>query len=96
MATLSEKVREFTNMPSANQDPYGDAWDVLWLGLCGEIWERDKAPPTLSWPDDTAGRHADWRGMYETKWLMNLLEGHRSIHWSQSPLCTYTYAGSRK
>jgi hypothetical protein len=44
MATLSDKVREFTATSSANQDTYGDAWDVLWLGFCGELWQRPAAP----------------------------------------------------
>lgn len=93
--TLSEKVREFTEVDSTNADPYGNAWDVLWLGHCGEIWKQEAHPHTLSWPDATAGRREDWRGVFDPGWLIDLPEGHRSIYWSDQPMCTFAFAVSR-
>jgi hypothetical protein len=32
MATLSDKIREFTSMSSNDSTTYGNAWDLLWPG----------------------------------------------------------------
>lgn len=37
MRLVSDGVRDYTAMEESDTTPYGDEWDVLWLGHCGAL-----------------------------------------------------------
>lgn len=89
--------------------PYGDDWDVLWLGHCGEPFPED-LPENQNLPDSDGGFQAMAR-----KWtilndatvpppsrLTGLVDfaAHgpprtRWVHVSAAPICSFAYALSR-
>lgn len=93
--------------PASPTSPYGDDWDVLWLGHCGEPFPEDLAENAGLAPSD-AGRQAMAR-----KWailddatvpppdrLTGLVDfaAHpartRWVHVTAAPICTFAYAVS--
>ncbi|KAF2762391.1 hypothetical protein EJ05DRAFT_506126 [Pseudovirgaria hyperparasitica] len=92
MSTVAIKAREFTKAPSTAISPYGDDWDILWLGHCGEWYNKDDPPEHLSWPDETVCSRKDYRSIYAPESHLGLPEGQRTIMRSVSPICTWAYA----
>lgn len=94
---------------SSPASPYGDDWDVLWLGHCGEPFPED-LPENQNLPDTDPGFQAMAR-----KWtilgdatvpppdrLTGLVDyaAHgppltRWVHVSAAPICSFAYALSR-
>lgn len=75
------------SLSSRHASPYGDVWDVLWLGHCG-----DNVPATgvLSLIDETLPTTALYRETYgDYSYFPPQL---RMIYATHSPLCTYSYA----
>lgn len=70
--------------------PYGQDWDVLWLGHCSDPPELDK--PHVLYPDPTAAEDINtYRGL--NKHIKTVLNGsQRAVHFSTSPVCTFAYA----
>jgi hypothetical protein len=67
--------------------PYGDQWDLLWLGHCGEL---TPATGVLSELDETLPNSPLYREAYgDYTYFSPQL---RLVHRSQSPVCTYAYA----
>ncbi|KAI1275979.1 hypothetical protein F5Y07DRAFT_367759 [Xylaria sp. FL0933] len=92
--------------PSKNStSPYGDAWDVLWLGHCGEIFpevlpENEGKPihPKYTIPDDETVAPLDKvTGLVD---FAKYPEFTRWVHISGGPICSFAYAlsqaGARK
>lgn len=78
--------------------PYGDDWDILWPGHCGEILpEGEEAvrdmKMTVSYNDATVApkEHQPW-----LKALSDYPDHTRIVHTSGGPLCTFAYAVSFK
>lgn len=99
MVALAEGVRSVLDVPlhDANQaSPYGDDWDVLWLGHCGDILPEeatnDKKIHIIS-NDETVApkKHQRW-----LKALAPYPEQTRIVQTTGSPLCTFAYAVSHK
>ncbi|KAH6659305.1 hypothetical protein BKA67DRAFT_652544 [Truncatella angustata] len=95
-------------MPSSSNpsSPYGDSWDVLWLGHCGEIfpeqiaeWQQGKPehPKYVIENDETVAPLSKVTGLVDFK---KYPEFTRWVHVSGGPICTFAYAltqsGARK
>ncbi|KAH8753601.1 glycosyltransferase family 25 protein [Diaporthe sp. PMI_573] len=89
--------------------PYGDDWDVLWLGHCGEPFPEE-LPENKELPDDDAGKIAMTRrytilndatvppldhvtGIVDFKAHP---ERTRWVHITAAPICTFAYAVSNR
>lgn len=93
MSLVSDNVRNFSRVGVSDPTPFGRAWDVLWLGHCGEVTESktkrleyadaDRMPTEL---------YAGW----SKKWLSNILEGHRVVQMAHMPVCSFGYGVTRK
>ena len=85
--SASNPQLEFTSLP------YGNTYDVLWLGHCGMRWHGNFGPTTffnityrdpLVFPMKT---YAVWDG----KPLEGVPEGHRQVRLGSEVLCTLAY-----
>ncbi|KAH0489130.1 hypothetical protein TgHK011_009574 [Trichoderma gracile] len=96
-------LREASALPHS---PYGDGWDVLWLGHCGEPF-----PETL---EENAGLPSDNMAQMSAKYIIHddetvppyskvskLVDWSqypprtRIVHMSAAPICTFAYAVSQ-
>ncbi|KAI1324870.1 hypothetical protein F5Y16DRAFT_379788 [Xylariaceae sp. FL0255] len=95
-------------MPSGGRtsdSPYGDSWDVLWLGHCGEIFpevlpenEGKQEHPKYTMSDDkTVPPFGKVTGLVD---FAKYPEFTRWVHVSGGPICSFAYAlsqsGARK
>lgn len=96
MQKLANAVQYFTNT-SQETSPYGSAWDVLWLGHCGESWDRARS--SLQYPDSSRIGLEQYIGWKEISFGV-IRDNHRLIQWASGPTCTFAYAvtlnGARK
>ena len=95
--------------PSRNtpKSPYGDSWDILWLGHCGEPF-----PETL---EDNAGLDPQHKALMSTKYIIHdddtvppisevssLVDWHkfppktRIVHRGAAPICSFAYGISQR
>lgn len=89
--------------------PYGDDWDVLWLGHCGEPFPED-LPENKDLPDDDQGLQAmarHWTILNDaTVPPLDKITGivdfkahperTRWVHVTGAPICTFAYALSQR
>lgn len=73
--------------------PWGEGWDLIWMGHCSD-------PTNIDWPyvgiDDPTAIPLD-RYIGLDKYISTVLEsGKRYVHASFNPVCTYAYAVSAK
>ncbi len=107
--TRKLQYRSSTTPPTS---PYGDDWDLLWLGHCGEVFPEhleenmSKAPTSLDFlsistkhtinPDTTVPPPSQVRGFQN--YTANPYT--RWVHVTGAPICTFAYAlsleGARK
>ncbi|GAP87482.2 putative glycosyltransferase family 25 protein [Rosellinia necatrix] len=85
--------------------PYGDGWDVLWLGHCGEIFPetlpenagKPEHPKFTIHNDKTVPPLSQITGLIDFK---RYAEHTRWVHVSGGPICSFAYAlsqsGARK
>ncbi len=89
MQLVAPMLKALTNAPGRSHSPYGDAWDLLWLGHSGDPIDfgegrfRAALDPTL--PESTIYRHVYGGRSYYPPQL-------RVVHHSVAPLCTFAYA----
>ncbi|KAK7527471.1 uncharacterized protein IWZ02DRAFT_441673 [Phyllosticta citriasiana] len=107
---LAEAVRSLS--PPESSSYYGDlsAWDVLWIGHCGDwfhkledgVGTKYQTPATLertkhvTYRDETVPDRPDLHPY--TKSLLDAIElpeKRRAVHASAHPLCTFGYAVTR-
>lgn len=101
MRDFAKGVRTISGLPLTDPQasPYGDAWDILWPGHCGEAKTDDPLPlqPTdplyITHDDPTVAPKA------HLAWL-HLLKAYpdrtRIVHRGVHPVCTFAYAVSRR
>ncbi|PYI27879.1 hypothetical protein BP00DRAFT_459870 [Aspergillus indologenus CBS 114.80] len=92
---IAAAVRNLTHFsPTEDNDdaPYGRAWDLLWLGHCGEYWED--GIETVVFDDPTAIPHAQYSG-WAREYLARLPDRRRAVYRSYNPVCSFAYALSR-
>lgn len=95
MPEFAKGVRTISKVPlSQPQDsPYGDNWDVLWPGHCGEVAPEDDERLYIIKNDETVASKA------EQGWLIMLKdypEGTRIVHRGVAPICVFAYAVSKR
>lgn len=79
------------------RSPYGDDWDVLWLGHCGEVfpemlWDKDKqGPPKYVIENDETVPPLD-----KVTGRVEFHKGTRWVHVTGEPWCTFAYALSQR
>ncbi|KAJ0422252.1 hypothetical protein BJY00DRAFT_79866 [Aspergillus carlsbadensis] len=95
MVAIAEAVRQLTHTKKGEAAPYGKDWDVLWVGLCAETWDKDFE--TVYVDDETACPASKYVGL--AKGPMDRLGGSRPqrvVFHSGAPICTFAYALSRE
>lgn len=88
MLKLAAAGQHFTKT-SYTTSPYGSNWDLLWLGHCGESWNRARS--SLQYPDSSRVPQEQYRGWKETS-FDSIRDNHRLVQWASGPTCTYAYA----
>ncbi|KAH7370009.1 glycosyltransferase family 25 protein [Rhexocercosporidium sp. MPI-PUGE-AT-0058] len=75
----------------AQHSPYGDDWDILWPGHCGDVPPKDDDRRYTIENDQTVApkAHQPW-----LKGLKDLPESTRIVHKAGAPMCTFGYAVS--
>lgn len=97
----ARQILDSSSPTGPDDSPYGDDWDLLWLGHCGEHFPETVEPkldnpdtrkyviendPTVPGYDHVTG-FVGWR---------DYPEHTRFIHRSGAPICTFAYAVSYK
>lgn len=89
MQLVAPMLKALTNAASDSHSPYGDSWDLLWLGHSGDPIDfgvgRFQLTMDRTLPDSTIYRHVYGGGSYYPPQL-------RAVHYSVAPLCTFAYA----
>ncbi|MCJ1259563.1 hypothetical protein MMC24_007402 [Lignoscripta atroalba] len=89
---LATAIRNLTSpniTASTSPGPYGLAWDLLWIGHCGDNW-RD-SPSQTTYPDPTLIPASSYRGFYHD----GMPPATRLVHYSTAPVCSFAYAVTR-
>jgi hypothetical protein len=94
MPQFAKGVRSITNISesAAQHSPYGDNWDVVWPGHCGDIFPHNDDRRYVIKNDETVAPRA------HQPWLQGLRdwpEHTRLIHKAGAPICAFAYAVSR-
>lgn len=95
---IAEAVRNLTHTQNNNETaPYGRAWDVIWIGHCGEFW--DDGVEAITYEDTNVCPHDKYMGW--AKGAVSRLPDHqRNVYWSWNPVCSFAYGvsseGARK
>lgn len=81
------------------ESPYGDHWDVLWLGHCGTRFPGDNSTKQIPLDrvvllnDETVPSSQHVFSEFGTDELITMYPNHtRAIHWSSEGVCTHAYA----
>ncbi|OAP57605.1 hypothetical protein AYL99_08343 [Fonsecaea erecta] len=93
MRLVSDNVRNFTGTPVSDPSPFGNAWDVLWLGHCGEVTHPDTE--RLQYRDPSLMANDLYAG-WTKKYLVNIQEGHRAVQQAVQTVCTFGYGINRR
>ena len=92
---VSDNVRAFMETPAENNLPYGENWDVLWLGHCGSIIE-DWMPPMRKYRDDSRCKTELYSGWTKHYLRDKLEENHRYVQTSAATVCTFGFGVTRQ
>lgn len=91
MVKVREAILELTHGTYKSDLPYGDGWDVIWLGHCSD--PPDTASAMISFSDDTVAPPDSYQGL--DKHVSLVVEaGHRVVHFSVRPVCSWAYVVS--
>lgn len=93
MKLVSDAVRNFTKTPETQSAPYGRAWDVLWIGHCGEYWAEGFE--TFFFEDPAVCPHSKYLG-WAKQYIERLPDYRRAVYQSFNPVCSFAYALSRE
>ncbi|KAL4803338.1 hypothetical protein BDV18DRAFT_144613 [Aspergillus unguis] len=93
MVAVAEAVQELTNATGTDVGPYGENWDVLWLGLCAETWDENFETVFIN--DRTVCPADRYVGLAKGP-MDRLPPGQRAVFHSGAPICTFAYALSRE
>lgn len=94
MRLISDNVRNHTGTPNTDPSPFGSGWDVLWLGHCGEIIEKN-TPNKLLYPDNTRCKTELYSGWSKHFLRDNLPDGYRVVQNTFQTVCTFGYGITR-
>ncbi|KAJ5933872.1 hypothetical protein N7454_006201 [Penicillium verhagenii] len=93
MINISSAVRQLTRTSETDLTPYGQDWDVLWLGHCAEHWDTDSE--TIIFDDAHVCPHEDYIS-WTADDLAKLPDHQRAVYRSRNPICTFAYAVSHE
>ncbi|ORY66311.1 uncharacterized protein BCR38DRAFT_366772 [Pseudomassariella vexata] len=89
-ALVAPHIRSVTqSWSSSARLPYGNKWDLLWVGHCGDAIPKSGGVYIF---DDTLPRTADYRENNGRHIQLTSKPQQRVIHISDGPVCTYAYA----
>lgn len=91
MRLVSDGVRTFTDAEDAS--PYGRAWDLLWIGHCGEPTRNDTR--RLLYADPSAPSPEHYLG-WSQKYMEGITPGKRSVQRGLNPICSFGIGLSRR
>lgn len=95
MPEFAKGVRSISNIPLSQRQssPYGDDWDILWPGHCGDIFPKDNDVRYVMENDMTVApkEHQPW-----LVGLKDYPEQTRLVHKAGAPICTFAYAVSMR
>jgi hypothetical protein len=95
MQNFAKGVRSLAEIPQTTHQhsPYGDDWDILWVGHCGEVLPEGDDRRYVIKDDETVApkEHQPW-----LKALKDYPEHTRIIHKTGAPICTFAYGVSAR
>jgi hypothetical protein len=95
MPEFAKGVRTVSEVPltKPQNSPYGDDWDILWPGHCGEVPPEEDELLYINNNDVTVApkEHQPW-----LKMLKDYPDGTRIVHRAVAPLCVFSYAVSHR
>ncbi|KAH6652066.1 hypothetical protein BKA67DRAFT_537910 [Truncatella angustata] len=106
---VAQGARALLGSASNPTSPYGDDWDILWLGHCGEVFpellDENKGKPA----DDAGLKYMQRKFVIENDLTVPPLdkvtglidfkqspEHTRFVHITAAPICTFAYALSQR
>ncbi|KAI2469908.1 glycosyltransferase family 25 protein [Annulohypoxylon bovei var. microspora] len=95
MRLVSDNVRAYTGVEEEDPTPFGNNWDVLWLGHCGSIITDDMAEPRV-YADDSRCENDLYSGWSKRFLREKLMDGHRQIQSSVLTVCTFGFGVTKK
>jgi len=89
--------RYLLNMTESTKthSPYGDGWDVLWVGLCLDGLAKDDPRLYIIHDDPSVPNFANLQASREPH-LTEFGEHSRLVHMAGAPICSFAYAVSHK
>ncbi|TAQ88257.1 hypothetical protein B7494_g3434 [Chlorociboria aeruginascens] len=95
MPEFAKGVRNISDIPldKPQHSPYGDDWDVLWPGHCGDVFPKGDDRRYIISNDTTVAPKA------HQPWLAGLADYPdytRIVHKAGAPICSFAYAVSRR
>jgi hypothetical protein len=90
MHNLAKGVRHLSGIPfdEPQHSPYGDDWDIIWPGHCGDIPPKDDERRFVIENDETV---APKEHQPSIKMGKDYPEGTRIVHRAGAPICTFGY-----
>ena len=81
---------------NTTHSPYGDDWDLLWLGFCHDRFDDGRGSPPFVIANDLSIVQADKMAINPSMkdFLRQWPEHTRVVHEVGSPICSYAYAVS--
>ncbi|KAI1772261.1 hypothetical protein F4818DRAFT_454124 [Hypoxylon cercidicola] len=93
MSLIAPHISTVTNSISSGElQPYGNSWDLLWIGHCGDAVPLSGV---ISIFDYTLPETAEYRENNGRHVTLTSKPQQRLIHMSDGPVCTYAYAVTR-
>ena len=98
MKLLSVAVRKFTWTSEEDSSPYGNSWDLLWIGHCAEPTRNDTR--RLLYKDPSAPDPEKYIAPHWFPWSMDYMDGlalgKRSVQRSVHTDCSFAIAFSKR
>lgn len=97
LADFARGSRSLLNITDSTKthSPYGDGWDVLWVGLCRDSLAEDDPRIFIIKDDASVPNFANLRAAHEPH-LKEHGEHSRLVHMSGGPICSFAYAVSNQ
>jgi hypothetical protein len=99
---FAEAARTFQgyDVESTTNSPYGDDWDVLWVGHCHDVPNEANTTRVEYYDPTTVSVEYMRINQSQKDWLANFTDHTRIVQYGDAPICSYAYAvsyrGARK
>jgi hypothetical protein len=93
MPNLAKGVRQLSDISFTERQhsPYGDDWDIIWPGHCGDIPYKNDDRRYIIENDETVSPKEHQPSI---KMLKEYAEGTRIVHKAGAPICAFGYGVS--